>query len=57
MTENLNFCQKPSKEYLKKLEECGGDPRSVEGFRALNKAGTNVGRGWQPTWEARDARK
>lgn len=55
--ESIKFCQEPSKEYLQKLEDCGNDPKSVEGFYALNKAGSNAERGWQPTWDARDARK
>jgi len=27
--EKINFCQEPSGQYLKMLEECGEDPRSV----------------------------
>lgn len=57
MKENLIFCQKPSELYLQMLEECGDDPKSVEGYIALIRAGNNAERGWKPTWEARDARK
>ncbi len=53
----MKFCQAPSKDYLTKLEECGGDPRSVAGHHAMKKAGPRAERGWQPDYEARDARK
>ena len=56
MKENLKFCQEPSKAYLKMLENCGGDPRSVVGRHAINKAGSIMERGWFPTWDARDLR-
>ena len=47
------FCQTPSMLYDKKLEECGGDPRIVLGKYAMDRSQN----GWQPTWDARDARK
>ncbi|MBI2334387.1 hypothetical protein HYU96_01165 [Candidatus Daviesbacteria bacterium] len=52
----MNFCQEPSKSYLKMLEECGDDPRSVAGHHAMKKAGPLAERGWHPDWEARDQR-
>lgn len=57
MKENLHFCQEPSKVFLRKLEESNGDPKSVIGQRALDETGINAEKGWQPTWDARDARK
>ena len=57
MKENLNFCQEPSGTYLKKLDEWGGDPRSTVSSFAIERAGNNAEKGWQPTWDARDARK
>jgi len=52
--ETRKFCQAPSNQYLEMLEDCGGDPRSVAGRYAINKAG--VERGWIPTCDARDSR-
>jgi hypothetical protein len=54
--EKINFCQEPSGQYLKMLEECGEDPRSVSGSHAINSAGSLAERGWFPTWDARDSR-
>jgi hypothetical protein len=53
---NISFCQAPSDAYLKMLEKCDGDPRSVAGQRAINQAGSNAERGWFPTWDARNAK-
>lgn len=55
--EGIKFCHEPSEAYLKRLDECGEDPKSLEGFYALQKSGSIAERGWQPTWEARDVRK
>jgi hypothetical protein len=49
-----DFCQEPSKRYLKLLDEAGDDPRVAAGNQALKdlkKTG-----GWAPTLDARDAR-
>ena len=48
------FCIIPSSAYLELLEECGGDPKSVTGTRALVESGPNAEKGWQPTWDARE---
>lgn len=45
-----SFCQQPSDKYVRVLEECGGDPRVVEGQRAINRMKRH---GWQPAWDAR----
>ena len=37
------------------LEQCGGDPRSVAGLKAIHHSG-ETRLGWKPDWEARDAR-
>ena len=50
--ENTKWCLEPSTDFYKMLEECGGDPRSVYNRFAINR----IQRGWQPTWDARDAR-
>lgn len=50
----IKLCQEPSSAYLKILEDCGNDPRSVAGYRAIRTVGPK--RGWQPDWEARDQR-
>lgn len=55
--EIITFCQKPSDTYIRMLDECGADPRVVSGQKAINRAGHWAERGWQPTYEARDARK
>lgn len=52
----LTFCQQPSNAYLVMLEECDGDPRSVSGYYAMKRSGPLMKGGWQPDWEARDAR-
>jgi len=57
MKEVLNFCQEPSETFLTKLEKSNGDPKSAVGQRALDEAGPNAKKGWQPAWDARDARK
>ncbi len=55
MKETINFCQEPSEALLRKLEESNGDPKSAIGQHALDEMGKNK-RGWQPAWDARDAR-
>jgi len=57
MKEKLIFCQKPSKRFLRKLEESNGDPRSTISQHAIDKAVPNAKKGWHPTWDARDARR
>lgn len=52
----VKFCREPSEHYLKLLDECGDDPRSVAGQYAINKAGGRLEKGWIPTWDARDSR-
>lgn len=52
--QHINFCQEPSDSYVEMLEKCGGDPRSVAGRHAINRAGALSERGWQPTWDARN---
>ena len=49
------FCQEPSEQYLRALEEAGEDPRAVSGLEALK--GLEQTGGWVPDVEARDARK
>jgi len=56
LEETRKFCQAPSNQYLKMLENCGDDPRSVAGRYATNKAGDSAERGWIPTYDARDSR-
>ena len=53
--ENIRFCQEPSRQYLKELDNHGGDPRSVIGAQAIRQAGAKAERGWRPAWDARDA--
>jgi len=48
---NIIFCQEPSNQYMKLLEECGWDPRVAAGVMAQR------GQGWAPAIDARDARK
>lgn len=48
------FCQEPSTQYLRELDDAGGDPRVVAGEHALK--GLKEQGGWVPDWEARDAR-
>jgi len=54
--EFIKFCQEPSNQYLKMLENCGGDPRSAVGRHTINRSGSTAERGWFPTWDARDFR-
>lgn len=53
---NVKFCQAPSQAYLKMLEECGGDPRSVIARKAIGQAGFYAERGWRPSWDSREAK-
>ena len=53
----INFCQQPSQRYMEMLDNCGDDPRSVEGRYALNRAGANAQRGWISAFDSRDIRK
>lgn len=51
------YCQEPSEQYLKMLENCNGDPRSVAGTYALNKSVSFLARlGCVPDFEARGFR-
>lgn len=43
-SEPMVFCQEPSTRYLKLLDECDEDPRSVAGFDALH----NLNQGYSP---------
>ncbi len=49
-------CQQPSAQYMQLLEESGGDHRSVAGIYAIKRAGALAEKGWQPDYDARDAR-
>lgn len=49
-----NFCLQPSDEYLRLLEEVGGDPKVLEGLMALK--GLRKTGGWVAAFDARDAR-
>jgi len=55
--ESIRYCHEPSNQYLKMLEECQGDPRSVSGVYALNKMGSFRARiGYVPDFDARGFR-